>query len=107
RFPAFDAPFEANKRYHSDTSYGVLAVYGNVPEMRRYYSETFTADSRGFRNPPGTESSSSPEMMVVGSSFAAGQGLNDDQTLAQQLSRATGRRVYNAAGGNTYRLAPE
>lgn len=96
-FQRWPEPFEANKRYEQKRTYGDLAAMGNLPEYREYRAETFTTDALGLRNPPGLLKYGSASAILVGDSFAAGSGSNDNQTLAAQLWIATGRPVYNSA----------
>lgn len=92
------APFCANQVYHSDRSYGDIASYYNLPQLRRYRSETFTTDAYGYRNQTAPTAGKAPEAILIGSSFSVGLGVNDDETLAAQLSRQTGCEIYNAGG---------
>jgi hypothetical protein len=96
-FQRWPEPFEANKRYDQKRTYGDLAAMGNLPRYREYRSETFTTDALGLRNPPGLLKYGPASAILVGDSFAAGSGSNDNQTLASQLWVATGRAVYNSA----------
>ncbi|HEX2035766.1 MAG TPA: hypothetical protein VHS99_16435 [Chloroflexota bacterium] len=97
--PASDA-FEPNQHFYKEHSYGVLAALGNMPERRQYRAESFTTDAYGYRNLPEVAEAAAAgrvEAMLVGSSMATGVGNNDDETLAVQLTRRTGRVVYNAS----------
>jgi hypothetical protein len=98
RFPTGEGPFEPNKRYHKDRIFGDLSNIANVPALREYRSETFTTDALGFRNPPDLCDSGPPAALLFGSSFSAGAGLSDEQTLSAQLSKRARRTVYNASG---------
>jgi hypothetical protein len=100
RTPGEDAPFLPSHRYHSDRTYGNLAAVGNLRALRQYRSVTFTTDELGYANPPDLARRGGAAAIVFGSSFAAGSELGDDSTLAAQLSRQTGRTVYNAGGGD-------
>jgi len=93
-----DAAFVANRRYENGRAYGDLSAVSNRPAMRELRREGFTTDAHGFRNPPGALAAGPPDVIVFGDSFAAGSGVNDDETLTAQIGRITGRRVYNAAG---------
>jgi hypothetical protein len=92
-------PFEPNRRYVSDRSYGDLAAMGNLPEYRQYRRQVFTTDAFGFRNQPAAREVI-PAAILFGSSFSIGASLTDDETLSAQLGAIMGRGVYNAAGGN-------
>ena len=61
--------------------------------------QTFTTDAWGFRNPGRTEN---PRVVVAGDSYAAGDALNDDETITAQMSRLLGEPVYNYAGEGTW-----
>jgi hypothetical protein len=95
RYPTPGAPFAPNKRYENTRSYGCLAVMGNRPDLRDYRTQVFTTDAHGYRNTPALERASA---ILVGSSFSAGDGMSDDETLSARLSELSGRPVYNAAG---------
>jgi acetyltransferase AlgX (SGNH hydrolase-like protein) len=97
RFPANGGPFQPNTRYADTHTYGDLTALGNLRRQRRYRPEVFTTDAFGFRNPPHSDSGTA-SAILVGSSMSVGSGVNDDQTLAAQLSALDGARVYNAAG---------
>jgi hypothetical protein len=93
-------PFEPNRHYVKEHAYGDLAAALNHPTVRQYRREEFTTDAWGYRNPPSSRASTpAPEVILVGSSFSVGSGVSDPDTLAAQLERSTGKRVYNAAGG--------
>jgi hypothetical protein len=97
RFRPPGAPFEPNRRYDREQSYGDAAAMGNLPEAREYHAERFTTDDRGFRN-VSTFPSAPPAVIVTGDSFAVGSGVSDDDTLSSTLSRLLGCDVYNAGG---------
>ena len=92
------APFAALKTYRNPHAYGDLSNAGNLPSRREYHEEVFTTDEYGFRNPPQKEDARVPRALLVGTSFSAGCGLSDDETLSARLSARTKCRVYNAAG---------
>jgi hypothetical protein len=89
--------FEPNRRYENHRSYGDLSAMGNQPDMRQYRTEVFSTDAYGFRNTP-QSAGQSPRVALVGTSFSAGAGLRDDETLSARLARELGQPVYNAAG---------
>jgi hypothetical protein len=78
---------------HSDAVYGDLVSLGNLRQLRLYpRTVTFTTDSLGFRN---DEQPRDARAILVGDSFAVA-GETNAQTVAGQLSRIAGCRVYNA-----------
>lgn len=97
RYPAPNAPFEANQHYEQDHAYGDLSALGNLPLLRQYRKETFTTDKFGCRNLPNA-AAKTPDVIVFGDSYGAGFGLQDEDTLAAQISAQSGKVVYNAAG---------
>lgn len=100
--PKPNAPFAALKVYRSSHAYGDLSNLGNCPAVREYHAEIFTTDEYGFRNPPQTADARVATGVLVGASFFAGCGLNDDETLSARLSARSRCRVYNAAGPLDY-----
>ncbi len=92
------AAFTVNFRFERDRSFGDLSNMGNLPEMREYHPERFTADSLGFRNPAVPSPDSPPVAIVLGSSFSGGAGLSDEDTISRQLGDRLGDKVYSAAG---------
>src|SRR3954470_18535559 len=72
--PCAIGPFRASSQYRTASAYGDLASIANLPQFRQYHEERFTTDAHGCRNsaPPRT-----PEILVVGDSFAAGCAVND------------------------------
>lgn len=96
--PVPNAPFAALKAYRNDHAYGDLSNSGNLPSLRDYHEEIFSTDEFGFRNLVPKGDAHVPLGLLVGSSFSAGNGLNDDQTLSARLSARSQCRVYNAAG---------
>ena len=98
RYPVGEGRFTPNRRYVSATSYGDLASLANRPDWRRYRSgESFTTDAFGFRRNPNGANDGRADDLLLGDSFAAGSGVNDDETLAVAMQDALGRRVYNGA----------
>src|SRR5579862_6895223 len=97
RYHAPDAPFVANQSFRKTRAYGDLAALGDFPQDRQYRSETFTTDSWGYRNPP-SASEAPPSGLLMGSSFAVGTGVNDEETLSAQLGRELRTTIYNAGG---------
>jgi hypothetical protein len=91
--------FEPKRTYVNDAAYGDLAALGNMRDVRVLRREAFTTDSLGFRN--AVPEGSRPVAVTIGTSFIAGSGLSDDETLARRLSALLGDHVYNAGGVRT------
>ncbi len=89
-------PFARNTRYSTSTSYGDLSAMGNAKSLRQYRTEVVTTDDLGYRNAP-ARAQDDLGAVLFGSSFAAGSGLSDDQTLSARLEAIMGAPVYNAA----------
>jgi hypothetical protein len=93
--------FEPNRHYVNDHAYGDLSSMGNYPELRMYRTEVFTTDAHGFR-----ETRRDPKRPVgavlVGTSFSAGSGLKNDETLSARLEDELGISVYNATGADVF-----
>ncbi len=92
------AAFTVNFRFERERSFGDLSNMGNLPGMREFHPERFTADSLGFRNPAVPSPESPPVAIVLGSSFSGGAGLSDEDTISRQLGDRLGDKVYSAAG---------
>jgi len=93
-YPSAEGDFVPNFHFSSDRTYGDLIKMGNLPSYRHYHREVFTTDAFGFRNSPNA-SAVSPEILVVGDSFAVGCGVSDRDNLSSQLSSLAGKAVYN------------
>ena len=95
-FATGQGPFVSNAAYRNPRSYGDLANLANLPHLRQYHEEVFSTDAAGYRN---REETAKPftGILLLGDSFIAGSGVTDDQTLNEQLSNLSGRRVYNGA----------
>src|SRR5450631_4020334 len=93
-----EGPFVPNTLYHNKRSYGDLANLANLPHERQYRDEEFTTDAAGYRNRFKAAIPFSG-ILLVGSSFTAGAGVSDAQTLSEQLHDLSGCTVYN--GGET------
>jgi hypothetical protein len=87
-------PFIPNTFYSNMRSYGDLSNLANLPHQRQYREEEFTSDAAGYRNrhEPAIPFSG---ILLVGSSFTAGAGVSDAQTLSEQLHDISGCAVYN------------
>ncbi len=64
-------PFEPNRHYRNERSYGDMAVISNQPKYRVYREQSFTTDEIGFRNAT-DRGTAPPEVLMVGSSFTLG-----------------------------------
>lgn len=73
-------------------AFGVLSL--RLPGLRQYKEETFSTDHLGYRN---QEKITSPRIILTGSSFSAGFGVSDKDTLSTQLSQLLQEPVYNAS----------
>jgi hypothetical protein len=93
--PSTTGPFRASARFETASAYGDLASAANLPALRHYHEERFTTDAHGFRNAPGILP---PAILLVGDSFGAGCGVNDEETLSAVMQKELDRAVYNAAG---------
>ncbi len=90
------------EKYHfiGDKDLGIVMPAGIVAESRRVtgdhvdYDVTYTIDPNGHRMTTGSDDPAADNVLFMGWSFTFGKGLNDDQTLPQLFSDATGRR-YN------------
>ena len=103
RYPNAEGPFTPDKHYHRENSYGGVASIGNLPALRRYHAADFTTDAAGYRNQPTLEQRD-VYGIVLGDSFAVSSELPEEQTLAAQLTRLSGRYVYNAGAAQPLRL---
>jgi hypothetical protein len=97
-FPPKDGMFTPGVVHRDDHTYGDLAWMANLPlPFRRYHAETVTIDEFGYRNVPSVAASRSIDAIVIGDSYALGNGVNDDETFAAKLSAETQLTVYNGA----------
>ncbi|MGH9659581.1 MAG: alginate O-acetyltransferase AlgX-related protein, partial [Bryobacteraceae bacterium] len=87
--------YEPNRVVEIERSYGDLAALGNLRRFRQYRRDKVSSDRFGYRNPPGIEGRA--HAILLGDSFALGMGVSDEDTLAAQLGRSTGRAIYNQA----------
>jgi alginate O-acetyltransferase complex protein AlgJ len=74
---------------------GDLGRIKGISELQYWREQTFTIDRWGFRNLGETEK---PRVVVAGDSYAAGGGLNDDETITSQMGKILGEPVYNYSG---------
>ena len=100
QYASYDAPFEPNLHHRSLVDFGDLANVANLPKLREYRrGTTFTTDSLGFRNSPGSLLAGIPDAILLGDSYGVGSTVDDTETPAVQLGSLSGCRIYNAAGG--------
>ncbi len=97
RYATADGPFTPNLIYSNPRASGDLTALANLPQLRTFHPEYFSTDDQGFRVTP-TFYATPPDILLLGDSFAAGSGVSDDQTLAEQLTRKTGLSIFNAGG---------
>ncbi len=97
RYPIGAGHFTPNAHYENEDSFGDLAALANRPDWRAYRRETFTVDRAGFRKNPGATDSTVYKAIIIGDSFGVGSGVSDNETLAVELERETGRPTFNAA----------
>ena len=95
RSPSLPGPFEPNRSYRNDRIHGDLSNSSNQPRYDVFRPQIFSTDSLGFRNPP-DQSGSPPDVLMIGSSFTAGSGVTDSDTLPAQVQSLSGCRVFNA-----------
>jgi hypothetical protein len=91
-------PFDANRVYANPLTHGDLARPRRFAYLRQRHLEYFSTDAWGFRNTVFEGPDSPPRWLLVGDSFGAGSGVTDRDTLASQIARLSGERVYNASG---------
>ena len=95
-----ETPFRPQTHYDRPRVYGNLAATGNQRDLRQYHRIVFTSDSLGYHNPPELAARGGVAAILFGRSFSAGTEVNDGEDLAAQLTRLSGRPVYNAAPGD-------
>lgn len=92
RFRTPFGAFEPDKKLTVENAFGVLSL--RLPAFRHFKKETFSSDSLGYRNKKIVDR---PAIILTGSSFSAGFGVDDDETLSTQLSNLLNEQVYNTA----------
>jgi hypothetical protein len=92
--------FAPNRSYFNPHSSGDLAHIGNYPGLRQFRPERFTTDGCGNRNRPDIFDGRPADIMLLGSSFTVGSGVDDSYTLSAQLERLAGLKAYNAGGAD-------
>ena len=80
-------------QYDSSFFYN-LRPNNNCKFSNREFSNEFVTNSKGFRDDE--KSLSSPEIICLGDSYMLGWGINQDETIAFQLEKLTGKNVLNA-----------
>ena len=93
--------FPASYRYEENAAvslatYGDLAALSGDEALREPRTATFVTDAYGFRNVPSPHPGAY-EVVVLGDSFAAGEGTSQERTWASLLASRYGLRVYNLA----------
>jgi len=68
-----------------------MAQTFNLP-LRSSYRQTFSTDSRGFRNPSEMDRA---DVVLLGDSYVEGAYISDEETAAVRLHELTGQRVAN------------
>jgi SGNH hydrolase-like domain, acetyltransferase AlgX len=92
--------FAPSRTYFNSHASGDLAHIGNYPDLRQFRPERFTTDGCGNRNRPDIFDGRPADIMLLGSSFTAGSGVDDYYTLSAQLERLGGLKAYNAGGAD-------
>jgi hypothetical protein len=93
--------FAPNRTYFNPRSSGDLAHFANLPGLRQFRPERFTTDGCGNRNNPDIFEGRPADILLLGSSFTIGSGVDDSYTLSAQLQRLSGLKVYNAGGADS------
>jgi hypothetical protein len=93
-----DAPFTANRRFHSSTYVGDETIVGNLKPTETGPLRTFRTDSLGFRYTPEVRPGEPPDVIAFrGFSYTWGALIDDRETFPAVLARELGVNVYNAA----------
>jgi len=83
----------------SSARYDPVLLYtlrpGRFTFSNREFSTSFEVNSLGVRD--SEAALSAPDVLVTGDSYAMGWGVEQDETFAARIGRATGRRVLDAA----------
>jgi len=90
--------FSPNRTYFNPRASGDLAHLGNFPDLRQFRAESFTTDGCGNRNKPDIFEGRPADLMLLGTSFAVGSGVDDEHNLSSQIQQLSGLKVYNGAG---------
>jgi len=90
-------PFEADRNYINPLTHGDLSSAGRYSDLRQYHLEYFSTDHWGFRNTVTGSPDRAAGWLLVGDSFGVSSGVLDRNTLASQLARLSGERVYNGS----------
>lgn len=92
-------PFEPNRVYANPFTYGDLSRPQRYARLRQHHLEYFSTDEWGFRQTVSPAGDRTVRWLLVGDSFGVGSGVRDGNTLASQVARWSGDRVYNASAG--------
>lgn len=90
-------PFEPDRIYANPMTYGDLSRTPRYSHLRQHHLEYFSTDQWGFRNTVPRFEEQPVRWLVVGDSFGVSSGVRDGNTLASQVARWSGERVYNAS----------
>jgi hypothetical protein len=92
--------FVPNRTYFNSHTSGDLAHIGNYPDLRQFRPERFSTDGCGNRNRPDIFDGRPADIILLGTSFTVGSGVDDRYTLSAQLERLGGLKAYNAGGAD-------
>jgi hypothetical protein len=83
---------------------GTYAVHRVLLDGRTLYAVTYTVGEDGFRVTPGDWNVGARRINLLGGSFAFGDGLEDDETLAYHLGQKLGvaTRNFGISGGGPH-----
>jgi hypothetical protein len=90
-------PFESDRIYANPLTYGDLSRPRRYSQLRQHHLEYFSTDHWGFRNTVSTSEDQAVRWLLVGDSFGVSSGVRDGGSLASQVARWSGERVYNAS----------
>ena len=96
-YRTIQGPFRSDFSHHKDQICGDLASMANRPDLCVYRPETFITDPWGYRNTHEVWERSN-EVLLLGDSFALGQGVTQKLTPAVQLTELLGKNVYGGGG---------
>jgi SGNH hydrolase-like domain, acetyltransferase AlgX len=90
-------PFEPDRVYANPLTYGDLARDERYAPLRQHRFEYFSTDHWGFRNTVPGSPDRPVRWLLVGDSFGVSSGVGDGSSLASQIARESGDRVYNGS----------
>jgi acetyltransferase AlgX (SGNH hydrolase-like protein) len=90
-------PFEPDRVYANPLTYGDLSRARRYSHLRQHHLEYFSTDNWGFRNTVSGSQSRAVGWLLIGDSFGVSSGVTDGNSLASQVARWSGERVYNAS----------